>query len=60
MLIGPDSLPKEIRLESRRANVSGVMGSSGIFAIIIAPLSLVHIFTNVYVSDVPTFDDYAI
>ena len=45
-----------IRLQERRADIIGVIGTSTLFAIVVAPIAIVHIFITLYVSRLPVLE----
>lgn len=42
-------LAAHIRVQETRANVLGVIGTSTLFAIVVAPFAILHIFVTLYV-----------
>ncbi|GAA5971940.1 hypothetical protein JCM11641_001578 [Rhodosporidiobolus odoratus] len=42
-------LAAHIRLQEHRANVIGVIGTSTLFAIVVAPFAIIHIFVTLYI-----------
>lgn len=42
-------IASHIRLQEHRADVIGVIGSSTLMAIVVAPLAITHIFVNLYI-----------